>query len=234
MRIPRFFTMSCISLALARSSFAAIVFQSGTLGPTDVTKAELLNQTVLGTNVNPDVFVGVRFELTHAAMTSRIGGHFAGGFGSDVFFGAITKLSDISDFPDSDDLSSSDVIGQALLSFPHPSQEVLTDFSVMLEPGWYALVFGSGLFGASGTGGAVRNGLDIGTPSYIGWQTGGTGWFNLSDLSEFHLFNNHHFVIEGHFTPEPATISLLVAAFLTIASMRERRQCRRSIAHRVT
>jgi hypothetical protein len=211
-------------MSMASNSPGAEIFESGTLGLTGITKAQLLNGDVLGTNVNPDVFVGVRFQITTPAVTSKIGGHFVGGFDSEPFFGAIVSLTDGSDFPDSSDFSTPDRIGQALLNFPHPSDEVYADLVVTLDPGWYALVVGSGALGANGTGGAVRTGSDINSPSYISWQTGSTGWFNLADLSEFHVFNNHRFVVDGQFIPEPSSLAIAILTF-GVMRPRSRRYC---------
>ena len=92
-------------------------------------------------------------------MTTRIGGHFVGGFSETDFFGAIVGLTDSLDFPDSLDLSTPDVISASTLTFPDTSDEVFGGLSVNLQPGWYALVFGSGLFGTDGRGSAPKNNI---------------------------------------------------------------------------
>lgn len=102
------------------SATAATLFESGTLGATGVTWTDLQNQTVPGTNVNSGVFVGVRFELIQPVVTSRVGGHFAGPMAGE-FFGALVKLDGANDFPDSTNLSTSDVLGVTSLIFPTPS-----------------------------------------------------------------------------------------------------------------
>jgi hypothetical protein len=194
---------------------AATIFESGTLGSTGVTWSDLQNQTVPGTNINSGVFTGVRFELAQPVITSQVGGHFVGGTVG-TLFGAIVKLDNASDFPNSGDLSSADVLGAATLTFPIPSAEVFGNLNLSLNPGWYALVFGSGLFGTSGYGGAVRNGTDIGDPSYIGHQP--SVWINLDTLPL--SFDNHRFVINGVFVPEPSTF---VTAVLLFVGLRLRR-----------
>ena len=80
-------------------------------------------------------------------------------------FGAIVRLDDFSDVPDSFDLSTPDVLGVSLLTPPGCSNEVSAPLSLELEPGTYALVFGSGLFGATGAAFApTGSDSDIGTP----------------------------------------------------------------------
>jgi hypothetical protein len=210
--------ITCAMLALSFTLVTAklkgeILFESGTLGPTGLTFADFGGGTrPSGSYVSDFAFTGVRFEVTQPALTSRVGGHFVIEPGyDDSFFGAIVRLDSSSDFPNSGNLSSSDVLGQTLLSFPMTSTEVFGDFELSLTPGWYALVFGSGLFGATGQGGAPANNPDIGSPSYIGHQDG-PGWFNFSDLPG--PFEDFRLVVKGKFVPEPASIVVVVVAFL--------------------
>ena len=141
------------------SSADEVLFQSATLGQTGITADQLLDQSVPGTNVNQFVFVGARFELTEPVITSRIGGHFASLGISGNFFGAIVSLDGPDDLPDSSDLSTPDVLGSTLLEFPDPSDDVFGMLELDLDPGWYGVVFDSGLFGATGAGGAIRNNI---------------------------------------------------------------------------
>lgn len=183
---------------------ATTIFESGTLGPTGLPQG-----SVAATNVTPAVFVGVRFQLTQPVVTTQVGGHFVD-LSNGTFFGAIVELDDENDFPDSGDLSSTDVLGSTVLTFPVPSDEVFGNLGLSLDPGWYALVFGSGLFGANGDGAAVRNGTDIGDPKYIAFQPASAfGWINITSLP------NHRFVIKGQVVPEPsASVFTAMAALL--------------------
>ena len=154
-------------------SQAAILFESGTLGPTGLTQG-----AVTASNISSSVFAGVRFQLSQPVVTTQIGGHFVDQ-ANGSFFGAIIELDDQNDFPDSGDLSTPDVLGATSLTFPVPSAEVFGDLTVSLAPGWYALVFGSDLFGSTGDGAAPANNPDIETPVYVAFQPG-FGWSNLT------------------------------------------------------
>jgi hypothetical protein len=200
-----------------RDASADILFESGTLGPTGIPQG-----SVAATNITPFVFTGVRFELTRPVITSQVGGHFVDR-ANGTFFGAIVQLDDENDFPDSGNLATSDVLGAAILMFPVPSAEVFGDLTLSLDPGWYALVFGSGLFGTNGDGAAPRNNPDIGEPAYIAFQTG-TGWFNLSDLSDVVKFVDHRFAVIGSVVPEPAGLMMAVASSLSLLLCRNARQ----------
>ena len=192
-----------------------IIFESGTLGPTGITGEDVLNQVVRGVNVSAVVFNGVRFEVAKPVKTSQIGGHFVARADSDpslapTFFGAIVLLDDQDDFPDSGDLTTPDTIGTTLLTFPEPSTQVFGDLGVKLDPGWYALVFGSGLFGAEGSGAALLNNPDILDPQYIGFQPG-FGWSNRPAS-----LDNKRFVLLGTIIPEPSSATVFLPAILVL------------------
>lgn len=208
--------VATLSWLAAWPASAAILYESGTLGPTGVPRSDIGNETVAGTNINPFVFTGVRFFVDQPVVTTKIGGHFVRNIGAtDSFFGAIVKLTDSTDFPDSANLSTPDVVGVTLLSFPEPSDEVFGDLSKALSPGWHCLVFGSGLFGAIGSGAALRNGMDINDPSYVAFQP--PRWSNLTSL-----FSNHRFVLHGTIIPEPSAIALCSASVVIHLSRRKR------------
>jgi len=114
-----------------------------------------------GAGLYIDQYLGVRFEVTSTYTTSAIGGEFVRNFslGNNKIFGAIVALSGPADFPDSGPLNTPDVLGTTLISVPGVSVDGFSDssgpLSVTLNPGWYALVFGTQDFGATGTGGVA-------------------------------------------------------------------------------
>jgi hypothetical protein len=74
----------------------------------------------------------------------------------------------MSDFPDTLDLSSPDVLAHTLLDFPIDSGDVNSSIGpITLSPGFYALVFGTDRFGASGIGDVIEDNTEIGSPSYF-------------------------------------------------------------------
>ena len=186
-----------------------ILFESGTLGPTGLAQFD-----VAATNVNASVFTGVRFELTQQVQTSQVGGHFLSAAGGN-FFGAIVQLDDGDDFPDSSDLSTADVLGIAELIFPVASNEVFGDLELSLNTGWYALVFGSGLFDTTGSGAATRNNPDLGNPEYVSRTAGGI-WRSLEGASI--PFEDHRFVLTGQIIPEPASITFAILCISSAAT----------------
>lgn len=192
-----------------------ILFESATLGPTGITLQQQIDEQIQGTNVNQSVFVGARFEIATPANVSRIGGHFTADSAGGDFFGAIVQLSGPDDLPDSADLSTVDVLGSTLLTFPSPSADVYGELEVSLDPGWYGVVFGSGLFGASGAGAALRNNPTNDASALIGWQSG-IGW-GPRDLTP-----GRYFSVVGRVIPEPSSAVLAIAF---AAMFRPRTRC---------
>jgi hypothetical protein len=190
---------------------AYTVFETATLGPSESTPLS-------GAGIYFDQFLGVRFDLTSNVSTASIGGHFGTSntaIGNNQFFGAIVALSDANDFPDSSDLSTPDVLGTTLLTFPRPSADVSAPLFTSLQPGHYALVFGSGLFGATGSGGAaIDDNNQIGTQDWIDYRPA-YNW-HVSNL------NNVRFFITG--VPEPHSVSLVAAGAICAFGVCRRRR----------
>ena len=146
-----------------------VVFESATTGGSGSPRR-------LGISSNQ--FLGVRFEVTETSTITGIGLNQMNGSGQ--IFGAIVALSSATDFPDSSSLTTSDVVNSALISVGVQQGEYSSNLSSVLEPGWYAVLFGSGLFGATGWGEAPGNDTDIGTPSYL-FRDGAGTYFNGTD-----------------------------------------------------
>jgi hypothetical protein len=96
-----------------------------------------------------DEYLGARFQVLAPTLVDHIGGHLSGISGQ--IFGAIIPLSGPTDLPSSSTVAP---IALAATTFmpPNPSNDVLVPLSVTLAPGWYALIFGSHEFGATGVG----------------------------------------------------------------------------------
>src|SRR5262249_10360561 len=117
----------------------------------------ILESAILGTTgqnggaiVYTQQYVGARFHVEDTVVVDHIGGHLLGDPppASATLFGAISPLSGPTAFP-ADNLTP---LAMTTLSPPFPSEDILVPLSVTLNPGDYALVFGSGLFGADGAG----------------------------------------------------------------------------------
>jgi len=87
--------------------------------------------------------LGVKFYVSEKVKTGSIGGFFApypNPTGSDII-GAIIRLEGPSDFPNSIDLTTKDVVGKTTIHISRTAGNYAGDLSKMLSVGWYALVF---------------------------------------------------------------------------------------------
>lgn len=201
----------------------ATLFESASIGPTGIVIENLYNQTIKGLNIGHRLFSGVRFRLNSPVEVENVGGHFIAFEPSNSLFAAIVSLDEETDFPNSFELVSNDVLGVTLIDLPQQSAEVFGELSLQLSPGWYALVFGSDLFGATGGGGAVLNGQDFGMPSYITASENipGIRWEEHSSN-----FRNMRFVVNGFQIPEPASLSILFVGIANVFLLRRHRTIR--------
>jgi len=146
-------------------------FATSIVGPTGVTG---------GITIDDNNFLGVRFTVAVPGVTTAVSIHAFSLFPSATIFAAVIALTDLSDFPDSLDLSTADLVGSTLLSLTNPSAVVQAPLVLNLAAGTYGLLFGSGLLGASSgfgnTAGATSNNTDIGSPSYFARGSG--SYFN--------------------------------------------------------
>lgn len=102
-----------------------------------------------GLLVNDHFWPMHRFEIAAPAFVESVGGHFENTTRDAIrIFGAVVALSGSTDLPDALDLSTPDVLGTTLIDV-EPADGVHSGrVSLALAPGWYALAFGTGRFGA--------------------------------------------------------------------------------------
>ena len=140
-----------------------------------------------GVSLSSNQFLGSRFTVSTTVQVAAIGGHLSA-FGT--LFGAIISLSSPTALPSGVPFDTT-TIASTVFTGLSPSVDFRTPLSVTLPPGDYALIFGSGQFGASGFGVMPSNDTDIpGQASYFFW--------NVSNWAQGG-FANARFVIEDTF-----------------------------------
>jgi hypothetical protein len=140
-----------------------------------------------GTNVGDFNWPFHRFQLGSTTTLSTVGGYFTNYSVAETAFAAIVQLSASNDNPDSLDLTTPDVLATTLFSVGEGSFDIETPLNLTLAPGWYALQFGTGAFGA---------------------PSGGTVAFILTDhFTDLNPFQGTRVAIQnGHPTEPPAFI----------------------------
>jgi hypothetical protein len=109
-------------------------------------------QTNVAVAVRDNGWLLHRFEVKYPTQLQTVGGAFQNfNASAATVFASVVGLTGPNDFPNSINLSSSDVLGSALMSVG-PTDVAGADFStplsLSLSPGWYGLAFGTGAFGA--------------------------------------------------------------------------------------
>jgi hypothetical protein len=120
--------------------------------------------------LSESLYLGSRFSIDRAVEVESVGGHIEGLEGD--LFAAIVSLTNSIAMPSGSPFDAS-TVATTLFTAPTPSDDILVPLSATLNPGHYALVFGSGQFGASssGYGGMPTDNVDFpGRSSYFQWQ----------------------------------------------------------------
>lgn len=167
-----------------------------------------------GTSVNVDQWLGARFELDQTYRITDIGGHvksyssFEGHqYDNRSVFAAIVPVSELTGFPS--DILLSEAVFSTVFEAPYndvgpypyqvPDTVIETDF--VLEAGHYALMFGSGLFGATGGGCMPLRSDMIELPWY----------FSARHMTEFRNLPREQlarFFVHGEAIPAPGALLL--------------------------
>lgn len=227
----RTFAAALALLGASVSAKADVVFQSATFSGREIAAAIVGNTR----------YIGAAFTLTTRTEITAIGGQF-GDRASGTIFGAI-----VSSGPLLPTFTPSDIGGQSLahvvfgvdLSSGAPGVMPATDdpdFNVVdltvplgtaltLDPGTYGVVFGSGIFGASGSAALGDSNNPVGSPNLFlkdffddTWQS-----FNARGLRLF---------VDGQAVaavPEPSTWAMMLIGFAGLGFARYKQSGRRAI-----
>lgn len=109
-----------------------------------------------GISVSDNFWSGFRFQVTGGAVTTvGMGLHVSG---TSPVFGALVALTGPTDWPDSANLTTPDVLGTTVIAFPgFPAGSASGPITASLPAGWYMAIFGKGAFGASGGSANTRS-----------------------------------------------------------------------------
>src|ERR1700722_19022365 len=114
------------------------------------------------------LFVGASFTVTAPTTLTSIGASFgdtALTAGSGSIFGAIVSVDPITGLPTQPVENLTSVALADAVFTPTADGDTTAALSVTLAPGTYGLVFGSGLFGATGVADLLSGNDTVGTPA---------------------------------------------------------------------
>lgn len=198
-------------LWLGCAARADFILETATLGATGLTGGYTIDDTQ---------FLGARFSVTETYAVTAVGGHLAVGAGT--YFAAIITIEGPDALPQGDGLSVDEVVAVTTSGPTDLSDDIVIPLSVVLPPGDYALVFGSGMFGTQTSDATMTgNNLDLPDASRFYWDgygLEGGGWIDDRVLGG-------RFFVVAEAVPEPG-IGLFPAGGLLVFAWRRRRRAR--------
>ncbi len=224
----RYLAATLLCSFMSPSAHAEIIYKSADLGPVDQSG---------GHEVNSSVFFASRFKITTDTEVTRIGGHMRCNTGcgeQGAIFGAIVKVSPQTGSPvfkPSEISAPGNVIAYTKLTPPPLSKDVRAILEVTLPPGEYALVFGSGAFGTSGTASLPDNNPVVTGTLFFQGNVEANTWTPVGELP-----NRWRFVVDGEPLSRwqvllrggalPGIVVLILVTAAIVWALRRRRQRR--------
>jgi hypothetical protein len=210
------------TLALSLSSLGAaargdLIYESAASLRTGV-----YNSQAGGVETDASFDSGVNFFVSAPVIVQSIGGKFTPSpvAGNNEIFGAIVRVNGQFDTPD----LATNLLGTTLITLPgnQDVEDVSGALSVTLTPGWYAVLFGTGRFGATGSAFAVID-FDGQPANTTGDVTYGVRKSDGALIPE--AAGSRYFVLGTAAVPEPssAALALLGLAGVGVARLRARR-----------
>jgi hypothetical protein len=221
--IPKELSIMCGKNRLLATAMAFVVLASAARAEYILETASYVGPQSFGYVVGQSQLLGARFSVAETTLVDHVGGNLLQDTPGDLF-AAIVSLSDPIGLPSDQWMNDGSVVAHVVFAPPGPdSDDVRIPLSVALAPGHYALVFGSGLFGASGEGVMPFEGQeDTSQASYFAGGDDHGGWVDGG-------FDSVRFVVTGTSVPEPGTLTLIGTALLgwmTVRGLQGRRRRR--------
>ena len=155
--------------------------------------------------------------MDKTTQITGIGGQF-GGFPQGEIFGAIVALPSPTSFPDFTPSGiEANSLAHVVFAAPSDTTDLTENLDVTLSAGSYAVVFGSGAFGADGNGGLGDGNNPVGSPNFFTYfKFDGDAW-------EVASLDGARITLSA--APEPSTWAMMLVglAGLGVVGSRARR-----------
>jgi len=204
-----------------------LLFQTATLDPDALIAGNSLVLQGDGTTAGDGVFggslmVGANFSVSVATHITSIGAAFANAAqtsGSGSIFGAIVAVDPITGLPTQPVESMASITFGSVVFTPNVDGDTTAALDLILQPGTYGLVFGSGLFGATGFADLLVGNTTVDSPAVFSnvFAPFAQDPFN----TDVRLFVNQEDVGE---TPVPGAAVLFASGGLVLTLVRRRRR----------
>jgi hypothetical protein len=199
----------------------AVLFQTATSDPNALALDNTLvlqgDGTTQGNGFSGgSVIIGVDFTVTTVTQLSSIGASFgdtALTSGSGAIFGAVVQVDPATGLPTVPVENLASITLADVLFTPTADGDTTAPLVLTLAPGTYGLVFGSGLFGATGVADLLHNNDPVGTQSLF-----------INDFAPFAQDTSDTDVRLFANVPEPASMTVLASAAAMLAGLRRRRR----------
>ena len=202
---------------------AGIIFESATLGTTGHDS---------GWTIGGSQILGSRFTLANSVQVTAVGGDI-GNFSGLPLYAAILQLDPATGLPDfAPTQVGTFALAGASFTPDRLSSEVTVPLSVLLSPGLYGLVFGTGFFGSPANSQGFMPCIDrCGFPSsFVDTDLPGASYFfgrGNPGLFFDGGFSNDRFFVSGDVlqpppskVPEPSSLAVLAVGLLASAVRR--------------
>ena len=172
--------------------------------------------------VGPFQFVAARMTISDIIHVTQIGATMFSADDEGTFFAAILSLHDVTSLPGGNPLDGSEM-GTTMFTAGSAVDDYFGITDIVLHPGHYAILIGSGEFGTSGLGGLSPNNIDHPWASYLRWTEeinpiipfGGPIAYNSGAWADVGS-GGYRMFLEGTVIPEPSTGILMLFGFIAV------------------
>ena len=159
-------------------------------------------------------FVGTRFLLDDSVHIDAVGATLSSVTDGSSFFMGIIQLNGINDLPMGDPFTPEELIATTVITAGVAVDDYMAPIDLILTPGYYGLIIGSGMYGTTGTGSMPSDNTGS---SFSRSRIGPDDWTNWGDYGR-----GNRFLLEGNVIPEPSSALLTIFGVVALTLLKNR------------